>query len=70
MRLIDPAHELWLIFLPFSAKSAEKDGARPQYFVDESIGPFWPVRSHFSERKIKDKYGFRHCVTLTRSTID
>ena len=28
------------------------------------------VRSHFSERKIKDKYGFKHCVTLTRSAVD
>jgi len=32
-----PAHKQWRIFPPFSAKDAEKDGARMQYFVAESI---------------------------------
>jgi hypothetical protein len=51
-------------------KNAEKHGVRMQYFAAESIERIWPVRFHFSERKIKDNYGFRHGVTLTRRVID
>jgi hypothetical protein len=34
MPRIDPAHELWLIFPPISAKRAEMDGARMPYLMD------------------------------------